>query len=362
MRNLSFVLFLTILSCSDSTGTDGIRNHLLSLEDADQVETEIASDGSTAGTIPISEEKPQALVASSSSTISGSSVIFPPGALAIASDVKIEEGIDIFQVGVSLDAEVLAGATNATSSVLVSSTAPILATASNPLVITLPILPTGLKLASGNLVVLYAIDAESGRKFGSIPADATFIILADKISFPFSSIDKFSKITAQAKYLVQAVTKEESVVVPTATETTSKSEAAAAPSPEPSSSTTDPTPTVSSCSTAGGKELAGGCWFLAAKGTGCDATCSAVGLSYDVVTRNYAEDLGTRKQCQAVLDLFPVDAAGSALPTGDPLAIQSAWGCRFQSVSPGLGRYWHFGGEALSSAASSKTQRVCACK
>ncbi len=67
------------------------------------------------------------------------------------------------------------------------------------------------------------------------------------------------------------------------------------------------------CDGLGGVEFGGACWFYAGvDNTGCDTTCTNVGLGYDEATRTFAGSDGTGQNCLDVMT-----ALGELLQTGD---------------------------------------------
>jgi hypothetical protein len=66
--------------------------------------------------------------------------------------------------------------------------------------------------------------------------------------------------------------------------------------PTTTTATTTTTTTTIPC----GAVVGSFCWFKAADGANCDATCTAAGRVYDVATRDYAGSNGTDANCGAV--------------------------------------------------------------
>ncbi len=87
----------------------------------------------------------------------------------------------------------------------------------------------------------------------------------------------------------------------------------------------------SSCSSLGGVDVGGSCWFLGAA-TDCDTACANAGLSYDTATLDYAGSGGTLAQCYQVLDALgqtapPFANVGDFDCLGDENIAVSGIGC-----------------------------------
>lgn len=104
------------------------------------------------------------------------------------------------------------------------------------------------------------------------------------------------------------------------------------------------------CTTAGGKDLAGACWFLGAAAQSCTTVCSGLSGDYNVDTRDFAGSFGKDSNCNDVLNAFGV--AGTSTAQGGTAAA----GCHYSSAT----RYRNT--TATTPAASAAgVQRACAC-
>lgn len=176
MKNRFLVSFVSIFIGLSYIGCD-------SLLDPSGASTS-KSDGSTRGEFDPNSTEEQTIAFTGSSELKGSSIALPPGALSVATEIKIEEGLSL--EGES-DIGLVAGSDNTSTeagpSVVIRPSD--LLDADAPMTISIPLSSTALNLIEeGFLSVIYKVQKATDKSFyfGVIPT-SELEKASDKVSF-----------------------------------------------------------------------------------------------------------------------------------------------------------------------------------
>jgi hypothetical protein len=170
--------------------------------------------GLATGTVFAGEEKTQVILAPEDSSVAGASAEFPPGSLAVDSQVSIGEGSAITDESLLQQLAISNNITDSGSSVLFASSQDI--DSAQPMTLNIP-LPAGSSLVDGdypNLVVFYEIrKAGIGKKFKGVWIRKQLKIVGSFVKFTTKHFGTFQ--TAITQSLIDAPVEVDTEAVPT---------------------------------------------------------------------------------------------------------------------------------------------------
>lgn len=172
-------------------------------------------DGAVIAALDPNSTAIQLVQAPSTGEIAGTEVAFPPGSLAIATEVTIQEGAQLGDETTLAALDIGSGLTSSGASVSITSSESI--DASQPFTVSLPLPATaGLVEADyNNLVVLYKVSkvSEGSDFYGVFPRDMLSIV-DGKVKFETSFFGTFQAVITQTLVTVAVEKAADEVVAP----------------------------------------------------------------------------------------------------------------------------------------------------